>query len=139
MGRDQTAFFLVYYKIYFCVFNEGSIENDIQYQDGHIIPFNQSKSHATGTAFGLVLEQYCFAPGTGTLPSIVNFSLNKIPDVIGKLAFKSSLASHKFHIEGIGMYRQFYDRAYTSAHTNVYPIPNSLPRMSQELLFEFLS
>lgn len=37
MGRDQTAFFLVYYKIYFCVFNEGSIENDIQYQDGHII------------------------------------------------------------------------------------------------------
>jgi hypothetical protein len=65
-----------------------------------------------------VTNQYCFAPGTGTLPGTTNFSVNKVPDVIGKLVFESTIKDHKIHLEGMGLYRQFYDRVYTTLGKN---------------------
>lgn len=39
-----------------------------------------------------------------------NYSLNSIPDFIGKAAWESNVNGHLFHIEALGMYRDFEDR-----------------------------
>ncbi|KTD48353.1 hypothetical protein [Legionella quateirensis] len=57
-----------------------------------------------------VINQICFTPGIQTLPNITLFSLNNIPDVIGKLAYEDTLKNHKVHIEGFGLHRNFYNR-----------------------------
>ena len=41
-------------------------------------------------------------------------SLNKYPDVIGKLALDQNLAGHSVHVEGFGLLRDFYDRLTTN-------------------------
>lgn len=69
---------------------------------------------ATGTGgFNFVVAEYCFAPGFGTLPSITNFSFNRVPDLIGKVAFESDINGHQLHLEGLGLYRNFYNRVWT--------------------------
>jgi hypothetical protein len=37
-------------------------------------------------------------------------STNHYPDVIGKVAFEKNIAGHQFHLEGFGIYRDFYAR-----------------------------
>ncbi len=37
-------------------------------------------------------------------------STNRYPDVIGKVAFEKNIAGHQFHLEGFGIYRDFYAR-----------------------------
>ncbi|USI72071.1 hypothetical protein [Sphingomonas morindae] len=49
------------------------------------------------------------AGGSGFDPNN-NFSLNHVPDVIGKIAYEASLGGHGVHLEGFGIYRDFYDR-----------------------------
>lgn len=45
-----------------------------------------------------------------------NYSLNQVPDVIGKVAWEKKLGDQKVHIEGFGIYRNFTDRVnYTTA------------------------
>ncbi len=68
-----------------------------------------------GTACGTVLpggitSEVCSAPGTQTLPAGTIFSINHIPDVIGKIAYEAKLYENTLHIEGFGLYRNFYDR-----------------------------
>lgn len=64
-----------------------------------------------GTVLGNgVINQVCSALGIQTLPNVTFFSLNNIPDVIGKLAYEQTLSNHRVHIEGYGLYRNFYDR-----------------------------
>ncbi|HLY80615.1 MAG TPA: hypothetical protein VKQ70_14640, partial [Caulobacteraceae bacterium] len=53
-------------------------------------------------------------PGNGTGGSLffndTNFSLNDVPDVIGKLAMDETPSGHKLHVEGFGIARNFYER-----------------------------
>lgn len=69
-----------------------------------------------GTALPGITNEICSAPGTQSLPSTTIFSLNHIPDVIGKLAYESKINCHKFHIEGFALYRDFYDRVQRTAN-----------------------
>ena len=39
-----------------------------------------------------------------------NYSLNKYPDVIGKVALEEKIDGHSLHLEGFGIVRSFYDR-----------------------------
>jgi len=53
-------------------------------------------------------------PGNGTGGSLffndTNFSLNDVPDIIGKFAVDETPGGHKLHAEVWGMARNFYDR-----------------------------
>ena len=49
------------------------------------------------------------AAGSG-FNSANTLSVNRYPDVIGKLAFEKNIAGHQFHLEGFGIYRDFYAR-----------------------------
>jgi hypothetical protein len=42
-----------------------------------------------------------------------NCSFNHVPDVIGKLAWDNPVAGRRLHVEGFGLYRDFYDRVGT--------------------------
>ena len=49
-----------------------------------------------------------------------NFSLNHVPDVIGKVAYEARFADRDIHTEVFGMYRDFYDRvSYTLPTTGI--------------------
>ncbi|RUR16595.1 hypothetical protein ELY21_12840 [Legionella sp. km535] len=65
-----------------------------------------------------VINQICSSPGIQTLPNIVFFSLNNIPDVIGKLAYEDTINNHRVHIEGFGLHRNFYNRVRTAPNYN---------------------
>ena len=49
------------------------------------------------------------AAGSG-FNSANTLSTNRYPDVIGKVAFEKNIAGHQFHLEGFGVYRDFYAR-----------------------------
>src|SRR5580698_4982035 len=53
-------------------------------------------------------------PGNGTGGSLLynatSFSLNDVPDVIGRFAVDETPAGHKLHVEAWGMARNFYER-----------------------------
>ena len=57
----------------------------------------------------------CGATGTGNLNGAQTYSLNHVPDVIGKVAYEAKLADRDVHLEAFGLYRNLYDRA---AYTN---------------------
>jgi hypothetical protein len=47
-----------------------------------------------------------------------NYSLNSVPDVIGKVAWEKKIGDQKFHVEGFGIYRNFLSRVnYATAAT----------------------
>ena len=68
----------------------------------------------TGTSSGVT----CQLPGVGILngatstagTNITNFSLNHVPDVIGKAAYEARFGERDVHLEGFGIYRDLYDR-----------------------------
>jgi hypothetical protein len=47
---------------------------------------------------------------TSQFYSGTNYSLNHVPDVIGKVAFDDNLDGHAIHLEAFGLWRDFYDR-----------------------------
>ena len=49
------------------------------------------------------------AAGSG-FNSANTLSVNRYPDVIGKLAYEQNVAGHQFHAEAFGIYRDFYAR-----------------------------
>ncbi len=49
------------------------------------------------------------AAGSG-FNSANTLSVNRYPDVIGKVAFEKNIDGHQFHLEGFGIYRDFYAR-----------------------------
>jgi hypothetical protein len=56
------------------------------------------------------------AAGGSEFDKANNFSLNHIPDIVGKLAWEPTLDGHQpLHIEAFGLYRSFYDRANVAA------------------------
>jgi hypothetical protein len=44
----------------------------------------------------------------------ITLSLNQVPDVIGKIAWEPAFFGGNVHLEGVGIYRDFYDRFGTS-------------------------
>ncbi|WP_148210564.1 hypothetical protein [Beijerinckia indica] len=60
------------------------------------------------------------APGGSQFNSLVNNSLNNIPDFIGKVAWEPTVFDRQIHLEGFGIYRNFYSRNnLTGQHNNV--------------------
>lgn len=48
--------------------------------------------------------------------SVNTTSLNKLPDMVGKIAFEPEIGgAHPLHIEGFGLYREFYDQVTVTA------------------------
>jgi hypothetical protein len=43
------------------------------------------------------------------------YTINRIPDMIGKVAWDGAAADHKIHLEGFGLLRDFYDRTIDTA------------------------
>lgn len=55
------------------------------------------------------------APTNG-FNSANNYSLNVVPDVVGKVAWEKKIGDQKYHVEAFGIYRSFMDRVnYTAA------------------------
>ena len=54
--------------------------------------------------------------------SITNFSLNHVPDLVGKAAYEAKFLDRDVHLEGFGMYRDLYDRV---AQTNTLTAINT--------------
>ncbi len=52
----------------------------------------------------------CQLPGNNNLNNITNFSIDHVPDVVGKIAYEAKLADRDIHLEGFGLYRDLYDR-----------------------------
>lgn len=52
----------------------------------------------------------CGALGVGGNANTTLFSLNHIPDVIGKVAYEANVADRDIHLEAFGAYTAFYDR-----------------------------
>jgi hypothetical protein len=50
----------------------------------------------------------------------IQLSLNQMPDVIGKVAWEPSMFDGNVHLEGVGMYREFYDRVGTTGNLNSF-------------------
>jgi hypothetical protein len=63
----------------------------------------------------------CSAAGTGGGFSgdTNNFSLNHIPDIVGKAAYEARVADRDVHLEAFGIYRDFYDRTSFTSPTGV--------------------
>jgi Skp family chaperone for outer membrane proteins len=55
-------------------------------------------------------------PPTSQFYSGTNYSLNAVPDVVGKVAWEKKIGDTKVHLEGFGIYRTFASRVnYTAA------------------------
>jgi hypothetical protein len=64
--------------------------------------------------------------GGSQLDSVNNFSLNHIPDFVGKIAWEPMIGdSQPLHMEVLGVYRSFYDRVNTAA-VNGLGLPASI-------------
>jgi hypothetical protein len=66
------------------------------------------------TASGVSIAQ--FAAGGSEFDKANNFSLNHIPDLVGKIAYEPIIdGSQPLHIEAFGLYRTYYDRVNIAA------------------------
>lgn len=61
--------------------------------------------------------------GAGQPGSSQQFSLNTLPDVVGKIAYEARVAHRSIHLEALGMYRNFYDRV----DAGPLPVPKGAP------------
>ncbi|WP_051335521.1 hypothetical protein [Methylocapsa acidiphila] len=52
--------------------------------------------------------------GGGLFNSVNTLSLNHVPDVIGKLAWDPNLGDRSIHMEGFGIFRDFYSQVYNN-------------------------
>ena len=50
------------------------------------------------------------ASGNSLFNACNTYSINQLPDLIGKVAYDGAFADHKFHVEGYGILRDFTDR-----------------------------
>jgi hypothetical protein len=77
-------------------------------------------TNAGNTAAATGITPYFRQLGGSLLANINNFSLNHIPDVIAKVAWEPVIdGAQPLHMEVYGLYRDFYDRIYTT-------VPNAI-------------
>ena len=50
----------------------------------------------------------------------IQLSLNQVPDVIGKIAWEPDFFDGNVHLEGVGIFRQFYDRVGITGNQNSF-------------------
>ena len=55
--------------------------------------------------------------GGSLFNSANTYSFNHMPDLIAKVAYDTKLAGRTLHVEGFGIYRNFYDRVGTGCTT----------------------
>ena len=96
---------------------------------------NNSTAAATTTGVGAnaglgILGGNCLAVGTGgnfgQQGDQTQYSLNKVPDVIGKVAYELNVGNRDIHLEGFGLYRDYLDNvAYgvTAPATSTFAAP----------------
>ncbi len=66
---------------------------------------------ATGYgALGNGIDVYCQSPGASFNDTQTNFSFNRIPDIVGKVAWDGHVGANNVHLEAEGVYSEFYDR-----------------------------
>ena len=84
---------------------------------GNVVSNNSTAATSTtglGANPGLnILGGNCLAVGTGgnfgQQGDQTQYSLNKVPDVIGKVAYEAKLGERDIHLEGFGLYRDYLD------------------------------
>ncbi len=65
------------------------------------------------TPSGLTALCAATASGAGFSQYGQPYSLNHLPDIIGKAAYEARIANRDVHIEGMGLYKDLYDASYT--------------------------
>lgn len=64
----------------------------------------------------------CQLPGNNNLNNTTNFSIDHVPDVIGKVAYEAQVSDRDVHLEAFGLYRNLYDRtAYVNGSAAASP------------------
>ena len=72
---------------------------------------NPQTTFAANAAAASGISVTNLAAGGSQLDKTNNFSLNHIPDVIGKIAWEPAIGGgHPLHFEAFGIYRSYYDR-----------------------------
>ena len=100
---------------------------------GNVVSNNSTPAGTTtgiGANAGLnIAGGNCLAVGTGgnfgQQGDQTQYSLNKVPDLIGKVAYEAQMGVRTIHLEGFGLYRDFLDNvAYGAAPvTSTYAAP----------------
>ncbi len=80
----------------------------------------------------------CLAVGTGgnfgQQGDQTQYSLNKVPDVIGKVAYEAQAGERDIHLEAFGLYRDFLDNVNYggAAPTSTYTVPGGFTASSNQ-------
>jgi hypothetical protein len=87
---------------------------------------NPQTTFAGGAAAASGFSVYDQQAGSGQFNSAVNYSINHVPDVIGKIAWEPWIGdSQPLHMEVYGMYRDFYDRTYVATTNALNAAPGT--------------
>jgi hypothetical protein len=102
----------------------------------------QTTFYAGPNALPKAVAQTYQTPGNGAgFNSANQSSLNRLPDVIGKVAYEVPLPGRSLHLETYGLYRDFYERLnYSSKNTSGegWGAGLTLPIMPKRLDFEVI-
>jgi hypothetical protein len=104
-----------------------------------------NSSTAAGTTTGIgataglgIAGGNCLAVGTGgnfgQQGDQTQYSLNKVPDVIGKVAYEARMGERDIHLEAFGLYRDFLDNVNYggAAATSTYAVPGGYTASSNQ-------
>lgn len=78
-----------------------------------------SAAPVTTAVGGLTVICSATASGAGFSQYGQPYSLNHLPDVIGKVAYEARFADRDIHLEGMGIYKDLYDASYVTGTTGV--------------------
>lgn len=122
-------------KLWFALEAEAAASEGINNGACGNVVSNNSTVAGTTTGIGAnpgldILGGNCLAVGTGgnygQQGDQTQYSLNKVPDVIGKVAYEAIYGERDIHLEGFGLYRDYLDNvAYgtVAPATSTYAVP----------------
>jgi hypothetical protein len=98
-----------------------SVENPQTTFTGATAPGVAALTGATGST--LTTSPSAGISASSGFANIDTFSLNHVPDVIGKIAFEPNIGGARpVHLELFGLYRDYYDRINIGTNTLGYPV-----------------
>ncbi len=87
-----------------------------------ISPTTNVVAAANTTGFGSLgngRDVYCQSPGGQFMGNLTNYSFNRIPDIVGKLAWDGNIGGDRpVHLEAMGYYTDLYDQVATGGVAN---------------------